>query len=237
MSEQGKFINTYIDVMVGTIHEMMNSSLQLKTNMKISTDLLIEKDKQIGNLTAEIETINNNKLSFDATIESNNTEIDSLKSQLSLLVEKDKQISNLTAEIEAINNNKLSFDATIESNRTEIDSLKSQLSRNQQELESLRSKASHTDSLLQQIISMKQEIKNRDNTIAEKNKEIEAINNREIEARDKIIAEKDKEIETINNREIEAKAKKPKLSKISEPLKLQQINITEDNLLKYKDDF
>ncbi len=82
MSDQGKFINTYIDVMVGTIHETLNSNLQLKTQMKISADLLADKDKQISSLIAEIESKNNDKFSFDATIESNKTEIDNLKSQL-----------------------------------------------------------------------------------------------------------------------------------------------------------
>jgi len=59
----------------------------------------------------------------------------------------------------------------------------------------------------------------------------------EIKNRDNIIEEKNKEIEVLKNKVSETKAKKPKLSKISEPLKLQQINTTEDKLLKYKDDF
>ena len=44
MSDQGKFINTYIDVLIGTIHETLNSTFQLKTQLKIANDLLAEKD-------------------------------------------------------------------------------------------------------------------------------------------------------------------------------------------------
>lgn len=188
MSDQGKFINTYIDVMVGTIHEMMNSTLQLKTQMKVSADLLAEKDKQISSFVAEKEEIVKR---YEAIIASNS-------------------------------NDKTSFDATIQSNQNEINNLKSQLIKAQQELDPLRNKASHTDSLLQQIVAMKQEIKNRDAIIAEK---------------DNQLLEKDKEITNLIAKESEQKVKKSKSMKAEDVLKPQQINTKEDNLLKYKDDF
>ena len=47
MSDSNKFVNTYIEVAVGTVHELLNQVLQLKTEARITSDLVSEKD-QIG---------------------------------------------------------------------------------------------------------------------------------------------------------------------------------------------
>lgn len=211
MSDQGKFINTYIDVMVGTIHELMNSSLQLKTQLKISADLLAEKDKQIGDISAEKER------SFDAIAGEKDKVI------ADLLAEKESLIKSYESRITNSNNEKSDIDSKLQSNKQELDSLRSQLTKIQQEVEPLRSKASHADSLLQQIVVMKQEIRNRDVVIADK---------------DRIISEKNKEIEELKTKDLEVKPKKSKtVSKLFDVLETAQINNVKDTLSKNKDDF
>lgn len=185
MSEQSKFINTYIDVIIGTVHEKTNSILQLKTQLKVTNDLLSEKDEQIVRITSE----------------------------------KNEEIEKLKSEILRIQNNTNDYTGTIQSNLREIDSLKSQISKNNQEIEALRNKAAHTDSLLQQIVAMKQEIKNRDATIAQKND---------------IILEKEKELEELKTKEVEQKTKKSKPA--SRSMDLTEINKILE-LQKQKDDF
>lgn len=59
MSDPNKFINTYIDTTIATLHEYVGSSLQLKTQLKLANDLLVERDATITQLTSEIESINN----------------------------------------------------------------------------------------------------------------------------------------------------------------------------------
>jgi chromosome segregation ATPase len=71
MSDPNKFINTYIDTTIATLHEYVGSSLQLKTQLKLANDLLVErdaaitkltdeKDAAVSRLTSELENINNN---------------------------------------------------------------------------------------------------------------------------------------------------------------------------------
>jgi chromosome segregation ATPase len=57
MSDQSKFINTYIDTTIATLHEYMGSSLQLKTQLKLSNDTILEKDGLIAQLANEIENL------------------------------------------------------------------------------------------------------------------------------------------------------------------------------------
>lgn len=179
MSDQGKFINTYIDVIIGTVHETLNSNLQLKTQLKISADLLAEKDEQISRLSAE----------------------------------KDDEIKRYQSIIDGINKNKEDFSAAVQNNQSEIENLKAQLSKNQQECETYKSKASHTDALLQQIVSMKQEVRNRDI----------------------IIAEKEKELADIKAKENELRVKKTKT--VVKSLEAAELNNVKDTVLKSKDDF
>lgn len=45
--DNAKFINSYIDIMTGTLHEYMASVLQLKTNLKVTQDLADEFRQRI----------------------------------------------------------------------------------------------------------------------------------------------------------------------------------------------
>ena len=49
------FINAYVDNAVGTIFEHVRTNLQLKTQLKVTGDLLAEKEAIITNLINEIE--------------------------------------------------------------------------------------------------------------------------------------------------------------------------------------
>lgn len=199
MSEQSKFINTYIDVIIGTVHEKTNSILQLKTQLKVSSDLLADKDEQIARISSE----------------------------------KDQEIEKLKSEIQKIQNNANDYTGTIQSHLREIENLKSQLSKNNQEIEALRNKAAHTDSLLQQVVSMKQDIKNRDAIINEKEATIIQKNNI-ISEKEALISTKEREIEELKQKEVEQKLKKPKPA--SKSMDLTEINKVLE-LQKQKDDF
>ena len=54
MSDQNKFINTYIDNAVGLIHEQVTNILHLKTQLKLSQDTLAGKDAEIEALNSKI---------------------------------------------------------------------------------------------------------------------------------------------------------------------------------------
>ena len=56
MSDANKFVNAYIDLTVSQLHEYLNNLLQVKAQLKVSNDLLSEKDAIIAKLTQDLET-------------------------------------------------------------------------------------------------------------------------------------------------------------------------------------
>lgn len=157
MSDQGKFINTYIDVIIGSVHEMLNTTYQVKTQLKMANDIISQKDEEIASLREHIENSQRSESAISDTIKSNNEEINRLRSSIS----------------------------SLESENT-----------------ALKTKQSHFDSSIQQIIEMKNEIKKRDSIILEKEKQIEELNFKlEEEKKKKTMKEvkKLKQLEKIND--------------------------------------
>lgn len=55
MSDSNKFVNSYIETCMNTLQENLANIVQLKTQLKLSNDLLAEKDAVIGNMMRELE--------------------------------------------------------------------------------------------------------------------------------------------------------------------------------------
>ena len=66
MSDNNKYINAYVDIAIGTIHEYLASNIQLKAQNKISNDLLSEKEQIIASLQTEISKINKNSVDMQS---------------------------------------------------------------------------------------------------------------------------------------------------------------------------
>jgi hypothetical protein len=66
MSDANAFMNAYIDHAIGMVHENVNVILQLRTQLKLANDLIIEKDGVIGSLTSQLESnkVNNDEISL-----------------------------------------------------------------------------------------------------------------------------------------------------------------------------
>jgi len=62
MSDVNAFMNAYVDHAIGMIHENINVILQLRTQLKLANDLIVEKDGVIGSLTSQLES---NKVNGD----------------------------------------------------------------------------------------------------------------------------------------------------------------------------
>lgn len=58
--DQNRYVNAYVDIAVGTIHEILGSNLQAKAQLKIANDLIVEKDQIIGDLQSKLNGIKNN---------------------------------------------------------------------------------------------------------------------------------------------------------------------------------
>lgn len=133
MSDQTTFINTYVDTVVETLHNNVNEIMQLKTSLKISNNLVQEKDQVINSLTSEIESLRNEKSSKDDSINHLNEPLNNAKrweEQYHAMVNK---VSNMDALSNQFNDLKTEF----KSKNVECDNLKEENERFKEEIKTL----------------------------------------------------------------------------------------------------
>jgi len=88
-----KYINAYVDIAIGTIHEYLAANIQLKAQNKLANDLISEKDKIIASLQSDILSIdkNNNKNLEDS--------YNAMKTKVSHMETLTKQLIDMKREI------------------------------------------------------------------------------------------------------------------------------------------
>ena len=88
-----KYINAYVDIAIGTIHEYLAANIQLKAQNKLANDLISEKDKIIASLQSDISPIdkNNNKNLEDS--------YNAMKTKVSHMETLTKQLIDMKREI------------------------------------------------------------------------------------------------------------------------------------------
>lgn len=113
MSDPNKFINTYIDTTIATLHEYVGSSLQLKTQLKMANDLLLErdatitqltseKDTALARLTSELENINNNFSATQDNTETMKVALLSCQDKLKIAEESHSAISSKVSHMDTL---------------------------------------------------------------------------------------------------------------------------------------
>ena len=113
MSDPNKFINTYIDTTIATLHEYVGSSLQLKTQLKLANDLLVERDAAItklneekeaavSRLTSEIENINNNFSTTQDNTQTMKAALLSCQDKLKIAEESHSAISSKVSHMDTL---------------------------------------------------------------------------------------------------------------------------------------
>lgn len=88
-----RYVNSYIDVSVGLLHEYLNQILQLKTEAKLASDGMAERDRII-------EGLNNTITSNDATAE----EISKLRQQIAELENEANSLRNKASHVDTFAN-------------------------------------------------------------------------------------------------------------------------------------
>lgn len=128
MSDQSRYVNTYIENSMGMIHEYVSLVLQLKTQVKIANDVIVERDAVISSLQSEMESIKLQSLSSSEEIDRFRTDasrwereynvakskiehIDTFANQINemkqMLIEKNREIEKLQKKIESLTKSKL----------------------------------------------------------------------------------------------------------------------------------
>jgi hypothetical protein len=131
MSDVNKYVNAYVDFAVGQCHENLNVILQLKTQLKLANDALLEKDVIISQQSQDKDDIIN-KLSQDlATNKSDNQEMVRLKDLArkwedahNAMVNKVSHLDTALTQISQMKTEIISRDETISQLRNELNILK-----------------------------------------------------------------------------------------------------------------
>ena len=138
MSDPNKFINTYIDTTIATLHEYVGSSLQLKTQLKLANDLLVErdatitqltseKDAAVSRLTSEIENINSNFSNTQDNTETMKAALLSCQDKLKIAEESHSAISSKVSHMDTLLKQLTDMKTEIRTRDTQISSLNTDL--------------------------------------------------------------------------------------------------------------
>lgn len=93
MADQSVYVNAYLENTVAMLHDQLNQIIQLKTQVKLSENLLSQKDSTIAELS--------NKLSVSVATEK---EFDTLKEKARIAEDSHHALLNKVSHMEALQN-------------------------------------------------------------------------------------------------------------------------------------
>ena len=118
MSDSNAYINAYVDNSVSMLHEYVTMVLQLRTQLKVTSDILAEKDNVITELQKQVEQINQSRADASKweqeynSIKSRADHLETFANQVNemklMLLNKNKEIETLQKKIDNLTNPKSS---------------------------------------------------------------------------------------------------------------------------------
>ena len=204
MSDPNKFINTYIDTTIATLHEYVGSSLQLKTQLKLANDLLIEKDTTITQLTSEkdaavsrlsseIENINNNFSATQGNTETMKAALLSCQDKLKIAEESHSAISSKVSHMDTLLKQLTDMKTEIRTRDTQISSLNTDLVAKDTQISSLNTDLVAKDT---QISSLNTDLVAKDTQISTYNEKVDNLTSA-LTDKDKVILELTQKLEKL----------------------------------------
>jgi uncharacterized protein (DUF3084 family) len=160
MSDQNSFINTYIDLAMGTIHENTNAILQLKTREKLANDLLLEKDRIISDLTEQLKTqLGQVQSTSDEEIARLTNELAAARAEhASVKTEYETFKTSKNQETAKMNGHTADLESERQTLLQQNQTLLGRVQALESEQVTLTGKASHLETALNQVHTMKQDI-------------------------------------------------------------------------------
>lgn len=114
MSDQNKFINTYIEIILGSVQELLNTTFQLKTQLKISGDVIASKDNEIATLKSQVENFSNKESNELSSFKSQINNLSAENSQKDYLIrEKTETVQRLETELNSYRTKQSHYDSAI----------------------------------------------------------------------------------------------------------------------------
>jgi hypothetical protein len=153
MSDGNTYFNAFVDAAVGSIHEYVALTLQLKAKLKIANDLLAEKD----NVSDQLEEL---RVEKDAVITKLTEQLAGQTEQVRL--EKNAVVIDLTRQLENLrtdsNNNSISLQNELNSVRNQLNESNARLNEAkliEESVHGMKNKIQHMDTLAKQYSDLK----------------------------------------------------------------------------------
>jgi uncharacterized coiled-coil DUF342 family protein len=100
MSDPQKYINAYVDHAMGMIHEQVSTILQLKTQLRLATEIVPEKDALIASLQEQLDECKNTASGLTKSVE----EADTIKASYEAIKNKVSHMDALTSQMNEVKN-------------------------------------------------------------------------------------------------------------------------------------
>lgn len=112
MSDPNAYVNTFIDTSVGMLHEYLGQMLQLKTQIKLANDLIVEKDQQIASLLSAKQELDELRILRDkyTELEKNFHAVSTKASHFDSMI---GQVNQLKQDLITVTNEKASLEAKL----------------------------------------------------------------------------------------------------------------------------
>jgi chromosome segregation ATPase len=124
MSDANKYINTYVDFAMGMLHEQLSTIIQLKTQLKIATEILPDREALIASLQEQLQECQNSSANLSKDIR----EANDVKASYEAIKSKVSHMDALTAQLNEVKQALLTKSSELESSKAEVNRLNGQIS-------------------------------------------------------------------------------------------------------------
>lgn len=152
------FMNTYVNLVVETVHNYLNEVLQLKTQVTILNGLVSEKDQAIASLSEQVESLKVEKQQYQG----NESEMQKLRdnaasweTQYNNMINKVSHMDTLTNQYNDLKRQFVEKTQDIDNITNELNSTKQVVTNRESECNSLRQ---NIDSLTSELESVKKKL-------------------------------------------------------------------------------
>lgn len=148
--DQNAYVNAYIDLVVGMLHDQLNQILQLKTQTKITETLLAQKDSTISEKDAAIADLS----SRISAAQANDTELNNLRERLRVAEDSYHAVSNKLSHMETLQQQFNDMKRQVIDKDKELTDTKTQLANLSAEIQDLKKVIKEKDAELKEAKSV-----------------------------------------------------------------------------------
>jgi chromosome segregation ATPase len=126
MSDPQKYINAYVDHAMGMIHDQVSTILQLRTQLRLATEIVPEKDALIASLQEQLDECKNTASGLTKSVEKSVEEADNIKASYEAIKNKVSHMDALTSQMNEIKQALLTKNNEYDTLKNELQNLKNE---------------------------------------------------------------------------------------------------------------